>query len=740
MTSSIYLYGIKTNNLKNLDIEILKNAITSITGVSGGGKSSLAYDTIYALCEQEFLSISEGYFEDAKYFLDSYKGIAPAVAIKQTNRNSNPRSTIYSYYNFSSILSSIPCNEETNIEYDDLRLNKPGNECEVCGGSGTLYSIDERKVIDPELSLSQNPFIPWKNKASDKYEKLLKEYCEFKSLDINKPFRLLSAKVKNDILYAQDFGEFVVKFKHNGRHRQRRMSFTGPMTELKNALTSDGAIDRKLAEKFSAEMECSSCGGSKISEKKYRYLKILGIPMIDLLSKTIDEIIEEIQKYRSNHAAVLKLKKNLECISQMGLGYLSLSRSIPSLSGGELQKLNFCRLMISEISGIIVVIDEISSQVHVSDYPMIINEIEKIKSLGNTVILVEHNSYFINRSDYVIEIGPGSGRFGGNLVKHKPHTQLPFTNNFEKSLPSIKLPPVWKNNIKGLTLEIFSGGINVICGKSGSGKSSIAEYFSETLDNVIYVSQSFIRGHVRSSVASYLDMNEIFSNSYAKHFGTECEIFSPSAGKLGSCKTCSGTGLIRKTIGYNTVSEVICETCNGKLFSLEVENYEIAGLSISNLYALPIEEILEKYDALPKKAVDTLEILCSLRLGHLSLNRKTSSLSGGELRRLKLLKHLSKRKSDKILIIDEPGAGLDDRTCEVLMDYLHSFAPYYKSIVVIDHKPSIFLRSDLVVEIERNPTSSDSKVIYQGNSMKYFEERYAPYLQEKARPLISKKA
>ncbi|MBD8657108.1 ATP-binding cassette domain-containing protein [Oxalobacteraceae sp. CFBP 13730] len=729
MTDSIQLYGVKTNNLKNIDVEILKNNITSITGVSGGGKSSLAYDTIYALCEQEFSAISQGYFEDAHYILDRYAGIGPAVAIRQINRNLNTRSTIYSYYNFFSILSALSRNSDSNFEYDHLRLNKPGNECEVCNGRGTVHTIDEQKIVDSESTLEQNPFFPWRSKSSDKYEKLLKEYCAFKNLDMGRPFSKLTAKAKKDLLYASDSGEFLVKYKHNGRYRQRQMRFTGPITELQNALTSHRISERNLAEKYSSEIECASCRGSRVSVRRYNSLKICGIPMLEFFSADINTILNKLGEFSSKDAAFNKLRKSLQCISKMGLGYLSLSRSVPSLSGGELQKLNFSRLLMSEMSGIVVVIDEMSSQVHVSDYAMLFDEIEKIKRLGNTVVLVEHSSYFAGRSDYVMEIGPGSGRYGGWLVNRKAYPKNDMQARHQKSFSKITLPSVWKNNVKGLTLDVVAGGINVICGKSGAGKSSIAEFFADNLGNVVYVSQTFIRGHVRSSVASYLELNELFTGYYAACFSSNNEIFSASAGKLGACQNCNGSGVLRQTRDYDTTVEVICDACNGRLFAASVEEYKIDGLNIADMYALPLEQILKECKGLPIKITRNLEILCSLRLGHLSLNRKTSSLSGGELRRLKLLKHLSKRRTGKILIVDEPGAGLDDATCEALMEYLNDFAKNYLAIILIDHKPSIFLNSDHVIEIGRDITSSHSEVIYCGNPARYYCDRYVPYLR-----------
>lgn len=729
MTDSIQLYGVKTNNLKNIDVTILKNKVTSITGVSGGGKSSLAYDTIYALCEQEFAAISQGYFEDARYLLERYTGIGPAVAIRQMNRNLNTRSTIYSYYNFFSILSALARDTKSNFEYDHLRLNKPSNECEVCGGLGIVHSIDEHKIIDPESSLELNPFLPWRSKISDKYEKLLKAYCAFRNLDMSRPFAKLSAKARQELLYASECGDFLIKFKHNGRYRQRRMSFTGPITELQNALASDKVSERKLAEKYSSEMECSSCHGSRVSVGKYKRLKVCGIPMLEFLSKNIDTIASKLSEYNSKDPAFTKLRKALQCMSKMGLGYLSLSRSVPTLSGGELQKLNFCRLLMSEMSGIVVVLDEISSQVHVSDYAMLFDEIERIKRLGNTIILVEHSAYFVGRSDHVIEIGPGPGRFGGWLLDRTSPSEGDARPKKQQSFPTIALPPIWKNNVKGLSFDIVTGGINVICGKSGAGKSSIAEFLAENVDNVVYVSQTFIRGHVRSSLASYLELNEVFSSHYGTNFALDSEVFSASAGKKGSCPTCDGTGVLRQMRDYDATVEVMCETCNGRLFAPIVEEYRIHNLSIADVYALSVEQILEECHWLPKKVNVTLEVLRSLGLGHLSLNRKTSSLSGGELRRLKLLKHLSKRPNGKILIVDEPGAGLDDSTCKALMAYLNGFAENYLAIILIDHKPSIFLNADHVIEIGRDTTSSSSKVLYCGEAVQYYRDRYAPYLR-----------
>jgi len=284
------------------------------------------------------------------------------------------------------------------------------------------------------------------------------------------------------------------------------------------------------------------------------------------------------------------------------------------------------------------------------------------------------------------------------------------------------------SNIKGLELEIVAADINVICGKSGTGKSSVAEFLSEKLDNVDYVSQSTIRGNVRSSVSSYLDFNEILLSCYANHFSFVNEFFCASAGKAGGCKACDGTGVLRQIRDFSVSVEVVCNACNGKLFSPNVGDYKINELSIADLYDIPLEKILIDCQGLPDKFVKNLEILCSLRLGHLSLNRKTSTLSGGELRRLKLLKYLSKRRTGKILIIDEPGAGLDDVTCNALMEYLNNFSENYASIIIIDHKPSIFLNADHVIEIGRDNGFSCSKVTYRGTPMNYYKDKYIPYI------------
>ncbi|MXR67557.1 ATP-binding cassette domain-containing protein [Shewanella sp. JBTF-M18] len=724
MSDNIELVGIKTNNLKNIDFKLAKGEITSLIGISGGGKSSLAYNTLYELCKNEFKSLESGYYESPCFILDSYKNIVPSVALKQKNSNINPRSSLYTYLNIPSLLTSLISNDNFDYNHTLLKINKPENQCSACNGRKLSYYIDDGLVIDEEKTVSENPFKPWVKSGSNRKHKLLVAYCEANGISTVTPFGKLPSSHKEKLLYDISKQNFPINFIHQGKRRSRKLIYVGILNELNQLLKSNKKSEYDLAIKFSKKQECEECFGSGIAIDKYKDFRVYGLEFVDFLTKDIGQILDLIKSKKTNNKPIVTL---LEQLCHSDLSYLSFNRTIPSLSGGELQKVNFSKLCSSEITGILIVIDELSSQVHVSDHKMLFDRIRTIQESGNTVLLVEHNDYFISRSDNVITIGPSAGQTGGYIIENKNNEEYNISlNNVEKNMEFFEISGININNIKDLTLKLPINCMSTIVGKSGSGKSSLAKFISENCNNVSYVSQELIKGNIRSTVASLTGLNKKIASKFSQKYNLESSYFILNEPGPIVCKQCSGKGVIKISRSFDSDIEIGCPDCDGTLFSSEAESFDINGYSIRAIYTMTLTE-------LSLLGIPSIDRICSdaisLGLGHLSLNRKTKSLSGGELKRIKLLINLPQRNTkNKILIVDEPASGLDNKTAGDVISFIRSYAEEYYSIVLIEHKKVAFLKSDYVIEIGPGSGVYGGKIVFEGTPSNYYKEKYLGYV------------
>ena len=716
------IVGIKTNNLKNIDIEISLGNIVGIFGPSGGGKSSLAYSTIYKLCYNTFQSIQNGFELDENYIVKDFYDLIPAVGIRQLNLNTNPHSTIYSYLNFASFLSS---NQNIDIEYSYLKLNNPLNECKKCKGLGIIYSIDKNLALNKKLAIKDIPFIAWQKKnntGSNLYKNLLIEFCHKYNIDIEKTINELSNKERELLFYSDNQDTFQIKYKSNNRYRNRKVVFLGYFKWLEKFLNSSKKSEYNFAKKFSSEQVCKYCNGSRIDKQRYIDMKIDRITFLDFLSKPIEEIIKYIDESKYKN-----IYDKLYNILSLGLGYLNLSRSIPTLSGGELQKLNLANLINSKMSNILIIVDEITAGLNINDYNKILSYILEMKKSNNTIILIEHNKYFLSHCDILIKVGPKSGREGGYLVE-----PILEKNNFQFTKKEIafenfiEIENININNIKNQSVKFPVRAITSIIGKSGSGKSSLAIFMENYLDYTIYISQKNLKGNVRSTLASILEINKYIAKSFAKKYNKEYQFFLPNFDSEIVCKNCKGQGVIKYERGFEETITITCPECNGALFNEKSKDYIIDGISIYDIYNYTLDELssttsITNFDKF-------IKLIKDLSLGHLSLSRKTNTLSGGELKRIKLAKVLfSKNLKNKILIIDEPSAGLDEEASIKILNVISSFKDKTKSIIIIEHNPIIFFKTDFIIEIGPEAGINGGKVIFCNDVNKYFNEYFKEY-------------
>lgn len=695
--------GIRTHNLKNLSFDSSGNELVGICGVSGGGKTSFAHSTLYGLCSDVFESLSNGYSETKDYVVSNYSELFPAISLRQNCFNINPHSTIYSFLNISSLLSRI----QNHIPYENLKLNKPSNFCLECNGEGKVYQLSYEKIVDENQILESIPFIPWKDK--EEYQEAFLLFCQEHSISLKKRFNELDEQEREKILYGGGDKIFDVKFKYKGRKRVRHLKYPGIINYLKDELIRC-KVSKQSAVKYYVQETCSKCLGSRVDFNKYQNFYIGGLCFRDFLIKPIDQILIQIVENEAEYALIALLKS----ISKMGLGYLSLSRSIPSLSGGELQKLKFSMLCNGSISNLLIVLDEVSSGIHWSDYERIMEEISSIKK-NNLILMIEHNHYFLSRCDRIITIGPKAGKHGGCFVELPSLDQKIYIKNKEENgiEKTILIEKIQNNNVHCLDLRLPIGKLTALVGKSGSGKTSIAKYIGEKLENTIFVTQKSLRGNIRSTVASYLKINKTIADFLGKKYFKDYSDFLPTSDTVG-CSVCKGLGVIRYNRGFEESLEVICPECDGMLYSKHAENFDIDGLNLRELYSLEINDLSQIKSC--RKIKKMFEYAKYLSLGHLSLCRKVQTLSGGEAKRLRILEALlNSSLKDKILIIDEPGSGLDYETCKTLIDFLHKIKKQCLSLMIIEHNPNIFLYADYIVEIGPESGEKGGKIVFEGN-------------------------
>ncbi|MBN3050300.1 ATP-binding cassette domain-containing protein [Pectobacterium quasiaquaticum] len=691
--SEMVFEGIETHNLKNINVNIPINKMTVIYGRSGAGKSSLAFSSIYQLCKDEFDSIENGYLNEGDYKITHYDGLKPAVALPQRNTNNNPRSTIYSYLNIPQALSSLKVKSNLSIpDYHQLKLNKYENACPHCLGRGDIIQIDENELIDKYRRLDEKPFSCWRSGAlSDYHNQLFLAYCQNNGINISSDFSSLSQEDKEIILYGVSDEKITFKCKQKGKIKQKKAFYEGVML-----YANANMVRNKSASQYQKEIPCPSCQGSRIN-KKLAQLDVVGLNFESFLLLPISALCTVLE----NESSESTLFRVLSSINNVGLGYLNLSRSIPSLSGGELQKLMFSRLLTSNTTGMLIVIDEISSQVNPVDYPDILSKIQKIAE-KNTVILVEHSQHFIDHADKSIHIGKFAGSAGGVICECEAIQPLKNVNDRNKISDFHHFKELNKNNIINQSVSFPKECVTIFSGVSGSGKSSLAKAICDTTEST-YISQRLPSYTGRSSVASITELNKSIASYFSKKTGLDDVFFLPSIDKKGNgggCKTCEGKGVIKYERGFEKDIYITCHECNGMLFDSNSDevNTVVNGMNIIDIYNTELKDLLNYFN--DPKIDHILVTLDTLGLSHLKLNRKTQSLSGGEMRRIKLCEMLSKkRKSNKLLFIDEPAAGLDPETASKVLGFIYQKSSLFGAIVVIEHRPEAEDYADFKVSI-----------------------------------------
>lgn len=798
----ISVYNACINNLKNINIKIPKNKINLITGVSGSGKSSLAFDTIYAESQRKFMDLvlsnqmSQCSFSDIH--VEKIIGLQPSIAVKQQSLGYNPRSTVGSVTKIIDILRIIystigerlcpKCHniiDDTNvckgcgeILFDRsprlFSYNNPDYMCPVCKGLGVEISVDIDKIVEyPNKSLldgasvlygelrkySKKPNANWM-----KGEILALAYDL--NIDLELPFCQLSEEFKRQFYYGSDGRIVKLEYENsNGRSGTIRRPVEGAINLVKR-LTNDSKSNSQT-NKFMSKTKCRCCKGERLREEGrlvniggYRYPEVTNIS-INQLHNWCYNIYKQLSENKQEKSKMLfaKFYQRIKRLSDVGLGYVTLDRSVPSLSGGEAQRLKLSTQFGTGLSNILYIIDEPSKGLHPKDYKFLMNTIEELKKHGNTVILVEHKKSFMQIADMHYEMGPLAGKYGGTLMSEKTKKEIEkdivnanFENDFSdlslkdnsyyKDVTYIKLKGVTTNNLKNVYVNIPIGFRTAVIGVSGSGKSSLISktlypYLMKFLgkfveevgefvkiegahwfNDVCYVNQKPIGNNTRSNPATYTGVFDLIRKCFAnleesKKKGFSKEYFSFN-NKKGQCSQCNGLGEVAINMHYMDNMHVKCNKCHGKRFNKEVLEIKREGLSIGDILDTEVHDLINIFKD-EEEIVKRLIMLEKVGLGYIKLGQNASTLSGGESQRIKLAKELYKKNCRNTLyILDEPTTGLHDDDIEKVIAILNNLKDKGATIILIEHNVKIIKSCDYLIELGPTGGNSGGKVINYG--------------------------
>jgi len=711
LNKSIYK-KISTNNLKNIDFDLIYNKITLLMGKSGSGKSSLAISTIHKISYNELSQLMNLKEEPINYSIEEYKNILPSIALEQENYNKNPRSTIATYFKIDIFFKKIFA-YKNNVPTTLFQFNNFDNACEKCRGTGVELIPDPKKIIDYNRKIIDVPFKNWQNSYKDLYQQLLVLFCRDENIDINKRFVDLDEKNQNKLLYGESKVKYKIIYKIQGKKRSKTTKYIGPLKELESL-----DIITNKEKKFFSEKTCSKCNGYRFSQKVLQY-KVYEKNLGELYSLQIDELINWIYNKKSQWEnsnieknAFLSILEFLEQVKNVKLEHLNLNRSIPSLSGGELQRLRFAKAINSQFNNFLYIFDEPSSGLHPSEIENILDIIINIKNKKNTILVIEHNEKFKKIADNIVILEEGK------IVKELKQNYQKTNYKFFKANFYIDIKNESYHNINNLNVRIPGDTIVAICGKSGSGKTSFAKFILPNyFENATYLDQSPIKGNKYSIVATYLGIFDEIKNLFAKTHKVDIDYFSFFHSSKGKCPTCNGTGVLKDKLED---INIICPNCKGKRFSKKTLSYKINGLNIYEYLTLPIREL---YQILPnnlKKTKKVLNFLNEINLGYISLFREIFTLSGGESQRMKLCSIFFKYKKNRTYILDEPFKGLDIENKYKLINFLYSLKEQGNNIFYVEHDLLAINYSSYIIEFGPGAGIYGGKILYIGEKDKIY--------------------
>jgi excinuclease UvrABC ATPase subunit len=751
----IRVQGARENNLKDVSVEIPKRRLTVFTGVSGSGKSSLVFGTIAAesqrLINETYSAFVQGFMPTlARPEVDVLDGLTTAIIVDQERMGANPRSTVGTATDANALLrilfsrlgqphigspqafsfnvatvrggGAITVERGAGKTVEKKTFTVQGGMCPRCEGMGRVNDFDLSQLYDDSKSLNEGALTVPGYSMDGWFGRIFSGSGFF---DMDKPIRDYTKKELHDLLHKEP-----TKIKVDGIN----LTYEGLIPKIQKSMLSKDVEAmqphvRAFVERVVTFTTCPDCEGTRLNEVA-RSSKIKGINIAEACAMQISDLAEWIRGLDEPSVAPLlaTLQHTFDAFAEIGLGYLSLDRPTGTLSGGEAQRTKMIRHLGSSLTDVTYVFDEPTVGLHPHDIQRMNNLLLRLRDKGNTVLVVEHKPEMIAIADHVVDLGPGAGTAGGEVVFEGTIDGLKASGTLtgrhlsdRASLKSSVRKPTGvmevrganSHNLQNVDVDIPLGVLVVVTGVAGSGKSSLIHGSVSNRDGVVAIDQTPIKGSRRSNPATYTGMLEPIRKAFAKANGVKPALFS--ANSEGACPTCNGAGVIYTDLAMMAGVSTVCEECEGKRFQAAVLEYRLGGLNIAEVLDLPVEEAAQFFGAGEARipaAHAILKRLADVGLGYLRLGQPLTTLSGGERQRLKLATHMG--ADGGVYVLDEPTTGLHLADLSQLLGLLDRLVDSDKTVIVIEHHQAVMAHADWIIDLGPGAGHDGGRIVFEG--------------------------
>ena len=797
--------GAREHNLKDISLEIPRNALVVFTGVSGSGKSSLAFGTLYAEAQRRYLESVSPYarrlfHQMAVPEVDAIEGLPPAVALQQQRGSPTSRSSVGSVTTLSNLMRMLYSragdypSRQPLLYAESFSPNTPEGACPSCHGIGRIHEVSERNLVpDDRLTIRERAVAAWPTAWQGQN---LRDILVTLGYDVDKPWRELPKNDRDWILFTDEqptvpvYAGYTAGETKRALKRKEEPSYQGTFTSarkyiLQTYATTQSAMMKRRVARFLSSADCPACHGKRlkpaslsvtfakmdiaeISRLPLRKLGDLLRPYLNAEGKALDGHPEKVLVL---HRIIEDLLGRLEVLLDLGLGYLTLERSTPTLSPGELQRLRLATQVRSNLFGVVYVLDEPSAGLHPADTESLLRALDRLKASGNSLFVVEHELDVVRHADWIVDVGPGAGEQGGEILYSGPLSGLANvpksqTRRFlfvqgEKAVRSPRIPRGWlklrgvsRNNLDRLDVDIPLGIFTSVTGISGSGKSSLVSQFlveavsdklgqseepgvdddaleakvktlageiTEGLEKVkrlVIVDQKPIGRTPRSNLATYTGLfdhiRKLFAatkQARARHY--DAGRFSFNVAK-GRCETCQGEGFVSVELLFLPSVYAPCPTCKGTRFNTKTLEIKVRDKSIADVLAMTVDAAFQFFADDPSLR-RSLEVLREVGLGYIRLGQAATELSGGEAQRIKLATELQRsQRGETLYVLDEPTTGLHPSDVAKLMKQLDSLVEAGNTVIVVEHDMSVAAASDWIIDVGPGAGDEGGRIVASG--------------------------
>jgi len=718
-----------TNNLNHIDIEIPKHKFVVFTGVSGSGKSSLLFDTIYTEAQRQLIETFSTFARTrmpklSRPDVDDILNLSTAIVIDQKRMGNNLRSTVGTATEINTYLRLLYSRIGKPFIGPSFyfSFNHPEGMCPHCNGLGKQIKINIDLFLDKEKSIKEGAITHPHYKSGGF---LWKELVSLDVVNSEKPLKDFSENELNLLLYSEPF---LIK---NAKEKLTyNRNFEGIARKLEKAVTTRADDETEEEEKnaytkYFNYKPCEYCGGTRLNERA-RSVKIKGLTIAEICSLELIDVYSFLLNINDEISRPILRKAQflLQQLIEIGVGYLSLERAVGTLSGGEAQRVKMSKQMDCNLVDMLYVLDEPSIGLHPRDTENLLNILFRLKEKGNSVFVVEHDPDIIRAAEWIVDMGPYAGKFGGNVVYNGEPVGLANTKSLTGEYLLNKEKPTYSrkstasffeiknataNNLKNVSAKIPIGVLTCVTGVAGSGKSSlIHECFAKQHPEAIIIDQSPIGRSSRANSATFIGVFDLIRKEYASATNTDASLFSFNS--KGACPKCNGQGVLTFELHFLDSVKTICDECEGKRYHSDVLELKFQNKNIAEVLDMTVNQAYEFFNS--SRINKHLQLLQEVGLGYLKLGQSLSTLSGGESQRLKIATELNKESN--IYIMDEPTTGLHMSDIDNFYKIIKSLVANNNTVIIIEHNLDIIKYADWIIDMGPEGGKKGGELIFQG--------------------------